>query len=245
MQTFLGRGFLKQGFLQQGLWQRVYVLRGFVRRNGWKLALACLLLLFVTAVINLWMVLSGVSQVYNDEDKLPPNDVGLVLGATPRSRNRKIKPLFRARMEDASRLYHSGKVKHLLLSGRRNTRGTYNEPAEMKSLGLELGVPESAMTLDYAGYRTLDSVVRAKEVYGLSRFTIITNDFHTYRALFLSKCHNIDAVAYYSEEFSVTQLGVEIPREWMARVKAVIDVYLLQKQPRFLGPRVEIKRATR
>ncbi|MBO0720782.1 MAG: YdcF family protein [Blastocatellia bacterium] len=236
---------MKQGFLKQGLSQHMIVLRGFVRRNGWKLALPCLLLLFVTAVVNLWIVLSSGSHVYNNEDKLPPNDVGLVLGATPRSRNRKIKPLFRARMEDAAQLYHSGKIKHLLLSGRRNTRGSYNEPAEMKSLGLELGVPESAMTLDYAGYRTLDSVVRAKEVYGLTRFTIITNDFHTYRALFLSKSNNIDAVAYYSEEFPLMQLGEEIPREWLARVKAVIDVYLLQKQPRVLGPRVEIKLATR
>jgi len=222
-----------------------FVRRSFIWRNGWKLALPCLLLLMLPAAINLWMVVSSGSQVFNDTEKLPANDVGLVLGARPRSRNRVIQPLFRARMEDAARLYHRGKIKHLLLSGRRNNRGTYNEPAEMKTLALELGVPESALTLDYAGYRTLDSVVRAKEVYGLNRFTIITNDFHTYRALFLSKCNQIEAVAYYSEGFTLTQLGAEVPREWLARVKAVIDVYILQKQPRVLGPRVEIKLAAR
>jgi SanA protein len=215
----------------------------FLKRNGWKLALSCLLILLLPAGINMWIVLSGLSSVYNETEKLPANDIGLVLGAVPRMRkSRKIMPLFRARMEDAARLYHSGKVKHLLLSGRRNNRG-YNEPGEMKALALELGVPESAMTLDYSGFRTLDSIVRAKEVYGLTRFTIITNDFHTYRALFLSQCNKIDAVAFYSERFPVTTLGVEIPREWAARVKAVLDVYVLQKQPRVLGPRVEIKLA--
>jgi SanA protein len=216
----------------------------FLKRYGWKLALICLLPLLLPAAINLWIVLSSGPQVFNDPDKVPANDVGLVLGATPRFRSMRIKPLFRARMEDAARLYHSGKVKHLLLSGRRNSRGTYNEPAEMRTLALELGVPDSAMTLDYSGFRTLDSIVRAKEVYGLNRFTIITNNFHTYRALFLSRCNNIDAVAFYSEPFSVAKLGVEIPREWAARVKAVIDVYILQKQPRILGPKVEIKLAT-
>jgi SanA protein len=214
-----------------------------LRRNRWRLACLCLLVLLVPAGINLWIILSGGSCVFNDVEKLPANDVGLVLGAVPRFKSRQIKPLFRARMEDAARLYHSGKVKHLLLSGRRNSRG-YNEPAEMKTLALELGVPESAMTLDYSGFRTLDSIIRAKEVYGLTRFTIVTNNFHTYRALFLSKGNNIDAVAFYSEQFPVTKLGPEIPREWLARVKAVIDVYILQTQPRVLGPRVEIKVAS-
>src|SRR5262245_27667593 len=110
----------------------------FLKRYGWKLGLICLLPLLFPAAINLWIVLSSGSQVFNDSDKLPANDVGLVLGATPRSRGREIKPLFRARMEDAARLYHSGKVKHLLLSGRRNNRGTYNEPSEMRTLALEL-----------------------------------------------------------------------------------------------------------
>jgi SanA protein len=215
-----------------------------LKRHKWNLACLCLLVLLAPASINLWIILSGGPRVFNDPEKLPANDVGLVLGAVPRFKSKKIKPLFRARMEDAARLYHSGKVKHLLLSGRRNTRG-YNEPAEMKALALELGVPESAMTLDYAGFRTLDSIIRAKEVYGLTRFTIITNNFHTYRALFLSKGNNVDAVAFYSEQFSVAKLGPEIPREWAARVKAVIDVYILQTQPRVLGPRVEIKVAAK
>src|SRR5262245_47803213 len=188
----------------------------YLKRNWWKLGSLSLLVFLVPVVINFWIVLSGRSSVYNDVEKLPANDVGLVLGAVPRFRSRMIKPLFRARIEDAARLYHSGKIKHLLLSGRRNNRG-YNEPGEMKSLALEFGVPESAMTLDYAGFRTLDSIIRAKEVYGLTRFTIITNNFHTYRALFLSKGNNIDAVAFYSEQFPATKLGPEIPREWLAR----------------------------
>ena len=99
-------------------------------------------------------------------------------------------------MTAAALLYRSGRVRHLLLSGDNGTRG-YDEPADMQAALLALGVPADAMTLDDAGFRTLDSVVRAGgEVFGQRRLTIITDRFHAYRAVFLTRQAGIDAVAF-------------------------------------------------
>jgi SanA protein len=142
-------------------------------------------------------------------------------------------------MEAAARLYHNGKIKHLLLSGSGNNNG-YDEPAEMQALAIKLGVPESAMTLDYSGFRTLDSIARAKEVYGLTHFTIITNQYHAYRALFLSRHYGLQAVAFSAEKVPLRALGGNLVREWLARVKAVLDIYVLHTPPTFLGPKIGI-----
>jgi SanA protein len=111
----------------------------------------------------------------------------------------------------------------------------------MKEELLKLGVPETAMTLDYAGFRTLDSVVRAKAVFGQTRLTVITDDFHVYRALFLCRSFGIEAVAFCSDEVPLEYSGKARTREWLARVKAWLDVYVLGTAPKFYGPPVVIK----
>ncbi len=195
-----------------------------------------LLLLFPVLIlsINLWIILSNSSKVYTDESQLPFNEVGLVLGASPRLAGRKPNPHFLGRIETAAHLYHIGKVKHLLVSGDGYTQ-RYDETIEMKKQLLKHGVPESAITLDHAGLRTLDSIVRAKEVYGLDHLTIITDDFHVSRALFLSRYHSLDAVAFCSEKVPIEKSKRFRAREWLARVKAFMDVYLLDTQPRIMA----------
>jgi SanA protein len=198
--------------------------------------LACLAGALVLSVpaLNFWVLRSSESRVFTDERSLPENDVGLVLGVS-----RFGNPHFKTRTEAAALLYHMGKVKHLLLSGDNHVAG-YDEPSDMKQAVLTLGVPESAVTLDYAGFRTLDSVVRAKEVFGQSRLTIVTDEFHAYRAVFIAKHYGIDAVAYCSAEVPVKLSAEARVREYGARVKAVLDLFVLNAHPRFLGPREEI-----
>jgi len=110
----------------------------------------------------------------------------------------------------------------------------------MKQAVMALGVPESAITLDYAGFRTLDSVVRAREVFGQQKLTIITDEFHAYRAVFLARQYGIDAVAYCSAEVPMSRSAEARIREYGARVKAVLDLFVLHTRPRFLGPKEEI-----
>ncbi|HKX32219.1 MAG TPA: ElyC/SanA/YdcF family protein [Blastocatellia bacterium] len=198
----------------------------------------------LTVLFNLWIVGSTRSLVTSRIEELPANEIGLLLGAKPRFRTRP-SAYFRGRIEAAARLYHSGKIKHLLVSGSGDNDG-FNEPEEMKQELLSRGVPESALTLDHSSQRTLDSIVRAREVFGLTRVTIITDDFHTYRALFLGRHYGLNAVAYASIAGSVRPLSFNTSaktaiREWFARVKAVLDLYLLPIHPDTSGPKIEIK----
>ena len=107
------------------------------------------------------------------------------------------------------------------------------------------GVPTEAIIVDDAGFRTLDSVVRAKEVFGQPRLTIITDRFHAYRALFLARHYGIDAVAFPSAEVEWRGSMKARVREWFADTKACLDLYVLHTQPRFLGPPNPVNVATR
>ena len=185
------------------------------------------------------------ARIFDDPALLPPNDVGLVLGTSKESGGAGMRnPHFYNRIDAAAALYEAGRVKHLLLSGDNGTRG-YDEPSDMKAALVERGVPAEALTLDDAGFRTLDSVVRAKEVFGQRKLTIITDRFHTYRAVFLAEHCGIDAVAFPSAEVEVRWSLKARTREWFADVKACLDLYVLHARPRFLGPPIEIRAAAR
>ena len=205
-----------------------------------RIAAALLLLIaLITLACNVLITSSTSSRIYGDAAALPVNDVGLVLGSGLPGSPLYPNPHFKVRTEAAAYLYRIGKVKHLLLSG-DNSRPGYNEPAAMKVALLKLGVPETALTLDYAGLRTLDSVARAHEVFGLRKLTVITDDFHASRAVFLASHFGVDAVAFTPDPVPFRWSAQSRLREVAARVRAVADVYVLNKQPRYLGPEVKI-----
>ncbi len=188
---------------------------------------------------------AAVGRVHAKSADLPGNEVGLVLGTSKFSGPRKDRnPHFDHRVAAAAHLYRSGKVRHLLLSGDNGTRG-YNEPADMRAALLALGVPDNAMTLDAAGFRTLDSVARARRVFSQRRLTVITDDFHVDRALFLSAHEGIDAVAFPSQEVAMRDSAKSRVREYLADVRACLDVYVLRTRPRFLGVPIELRMAGR
>ena len=205
----------------------------------WLVSLAfCFLLL-----TNVWIMWDTAEKIHTDIGKVPPADVGLVLGTSKRSVGGGANSFFTTRMEAAASLYHAGKVKHLILSGDNETR-YYNEPVDMRNALLELGVPKQDMTLDFAGFRTLDSVVRCKEVFGQNKIVIITQQFHAYRAIFISNFYNMDAVTYAAGDAERSGMASVVSREWLARPKAIIDLYLLKQPPKFLGEKeaIEIKK---
>jgi SanA protein len=196
----------------------------------------CILLSFAG---NLWVIYSTKAQVYDSVDSIPPNDVALVLGTSKYSRKGNANLFFKYRIEAAVKLYYAGKVKHFLLSG-DNSLSYYNEPQDMKKALIKLGVPDSAVTLDYAGFRTFDSVVRSKKVFKQKRITIITQDFHIYRALFISNYYGIDAIAYTTQSVPKSYSIMIVVREYLARCKAIVDLHLLHKQPKYLGDEIDI-----
>lgn len=196
----------------------------------------------VTLALNEWVVRSTRDRVFADLTGLPTNDVALVLGTGRLLQSGRVNPHFRERVITAAVLFHEGKVRHLLLSGDNHVK-SYDEPADMKEALLALDVPASAMTLDCAGFRTLDSVVRAREVFGQGKVTIVTDDFHAARAVFSATHSDLQAVAFCSASVPASSSARSRVREVAARVKAVLDLYVLRTQPHFLGDPVEIRTA--
>ena len=197
------------------------------------------MMIIVIGVCNIWIVKSTEADVYSSLDDLPDHRVALVLGTSYRSVGGGPNPFFQNRIEMAAMLYSMGKVDHFILSGDNSTR-YYNEPLEMRKALISKGVPSSAITLDYAGLRTLDSVVRSKKIFGQNKILIITQPFHSYRALFISRYYKMDAVAMVAEDPDLEQTFKVRLREYLARTKAVLDLYIFKTDPRFLGEKEEI-----
>lgn len=204
------------------------------------IGLCCLFLVFLV-VCNVWIVKSTESRVYEDLQELPAHRVALVLGTSHKLAGGKANPFFEKRMETAAELYRMGKIDHFIVSGDNRSR-FYNEPVAMRKALMKRGVPETAITLDYAGLRTLDSVVRCQKIFGQDRITIITQPFHSYRALFISQYYDIDAVAMVADEPDFEYSFKVQLREYLARTKAVLDLYVLKTEPRFMGRKEELNR---
>jgi SanA protein len=159
--------------------------------------------------------------------------MGLLLGARAKLRDGSVNPFFQKRIDAAAELYLSGKIKRLLISGDSHKNGV-DEPMDMKAALLAQGVPETAMILDGLSLRTLDSVVRARKVFGLDHFTIISQDFHNRRALLIAKHYHIDTIACSARDVPISSSIVTTIRESLSRVKVVLDLYLLRTTPSHL-----------
>lgn len=192
------------------------------------------LVVFLCVLGNHWVLNNTEAYVYSNYALLPTNEVGLVLGTSNRTRAGEPNPQFFGRIQAAVQLYQLGKVKHLIVSG-ANPDASYNEPRAMWRELIKAGVPAQAITMDFAGFRTFDSVTRAQVVFDVKRVTVITQRYHAYRAVFIGKKLHMDIYAYAApgdEDGIPLRQSV---REWFARVKAILDIYVLQTAPRFLG----------
>jgi SanA protein len=183
---------------------------------------------------------AGRGRVFHSIEEVPQNDVGLVLGTSKTTLSGFPNLHFKHRIAAAAALYRSGKVKHVLVSGDNHRKG-YDEASDMRDALVLEGVPTNAITCDYAGFRTLDSVVRAKMVFGLTRCTIVSEEFHCARALWIARQHQLDAVAFAAPDVSSFQWSARAKiREALARVWCGLDLYVLHRGPKFPGPREPI-----
>ena len=180
------------------------------------------------------MIGSYGKNCYDDVEKIPSREAALLLGVAKITPAGKPNAFFKGRIEAAAKLYHSGKIVHIIISG-DNSRKDYNEPQDMKEALIKCGVPETAMTLDYAGFRTLDSVVRAKNVFGKNKILVITQIGHAERAVYIARKQGIDATAFYAAEPVHLQWLVKRnrKREKFARIAAWLDVNILDSKPKF------------
>jgi len=178
-------------------------------------------------------------KIFSQTNKIPKNKVGLVLGTSKKLIGGLPNPYYAYRIEAALKLYQANKVDFILVSGDNSTT-YYNEPQTFKNDLVKGGIPRDRIFLDYAGFRTLDSMVRAKEVFGLDRVTVISQQFHNERAIYLAEKKGLEAIGFNAEDISMKHgLKVQL-REYLARVKVFIDL-LFNTEPKFYGERVKIE----
>lgn len=202
--------------------------------------LPAIIILLVLVVGSYYLIGKESKRCYTSASNIPHSDVALLLGTAKFYKAGGNNLYYRYRIEAAANLYKAGKVKAIICSGDNSTK-YYDEPTTMKADLVRLGVPASAIYLDYAGIRTLDSVVRAKRIFSQSRITIISQPFHNERALYIAHHNGIDAIAFNARDVKPSFKNKTRIREPFARVKTMLDLYVLRTQPKFAGEKIEIR----
>jgi SanA protein len=195
----------------------------------------CLAALFISN-----KVISGhaAGKLYSETALIPYNKVGLLLGTARLNTQGTINPFYSNRIAAAIELLRARKIKYLVISG-DNSRKDYNEPEDMRQDLVHAGIDSSVIFLDYAGFRTFDSIKRLKEIFGQDSVTIISQKFHNERALYIASRMGIAAIGYNAKDVSGSAGIKTWAREKFARAKVFLDFWF-GKEPRFLGPRVMI-----
>lgn len=179
------------------------------------------------------------SMTFDKIEQVPYNRVGLLLGTSKYTTSKYRNNYFTYRIDAAESLFKAGKIDYILISG-DNATMEYNEPKMMKEDLLERGIPKERIFLDYAGFRTLDSVIRAWKVFGQKRFTVISQKFHNERAVYIAKKNGLDVVGFNAQDVTISYGFRTKLRERFARVKVLLDM-LLNVQPKFLGEPIRVE----
>jgi SanA protein len=196
------------------------------------------LTLLVIWAAEIAIVRGSQPYLFDSVEQVADNQIILVLGTSPVLQSGNPNAFFVFRMEAARDLYRAGKVGAIVVSG-DNRRHTYNEPRYMTNALVAFGVPTEIIYRDYAGFRTLDSVIRMYEIFGQNSFVIVSQQFHNERAVFIARQYGLNAYGFNAQDVPVRHSVRTFVRERFARVKVFIDM-LTNKQPHFLGKPIEI-----
>lgn len=204
---------------------------------------AVVIILLLGSILAIYLANSIINsattqRLYSSTDAIPHNRVGLLLGTGKYLANKLINPYYEYRIQAAVQIIIARKIDYLVISG-DNGQKDYNEPMTMKIDLARLGIDTTKVYLDYAGFRTFDSIVRFKEIFGQDSVTVISQPFHNQRAIYIADKKGIFAIGYNAKDLPGS-LGVKTNiREKLARVKVFIDL-LFDKKPRFLGKKISI-----
>lgn len=207
----------------------------------WLKRIGLLFILMVVGIIscNLYVEVVSGEKMFTDVQEIPANKVGLLLGTAKYLQGGKINLYYKFRIDAAVELYTSGKIQYILVSGDNGSKN-YDEPTTFKEDLIAAGIPEDRIFLDYAGFRTLDSVVRSKEIFQQENITVISQKFHNERAITIANAKGINAVGFNAKDVGLRS-GFKVKvREILARVAMCIDL-VVGTEPKFLGEKITIK----
>lgn len=209
-----------------------------VRKILFYSCISAVLLLLLTWWANYRIESSTQSFIKSDTRELPACKTAVLLGTSKILKHRQVNEYFYRRIAATVDLYRSGKIKYIIVSG-DNSVAVYNEPLDMKRDLVKNGVPDSVIYMDFAGFRTFDSMVRAKEVFGQDSVIVVSQEFHNQRAVFIAQHIGLVAYGYNAEDVDVHTGFKTRVREFFARAKVFWDVYTGTK-PKFLGEKIRV-----
>ena len=210
------------------------------KRKKILLSFSLLLVALITSIFYCdWKVRTAArDKTFSDVSQVPHRHVGLLLGTGKFLGTGNINPYYRYRIDAATRLLNAKKIDYIVISG-DNSRQDYSEPDMMRADLIAAGIDSTRIYLDFAGFRTFDSMVRLREIFSQNDVTVISQEFHNERALFIASREGINAIGFNARDLSASA-GIRTQvREKLARVKVFAD-YIFGVEPKFLGPKVAI-----
>ncbi|MCI5147893.1 MAG: hypothetical protein D3916_00520 [Candidatus Electrothrix sp. MAN1_4] len=199
-----------------------------------------ILLLLVAVISTPTLVISSYGQYsYDRLGQVPKVYCTILLGTSKYLPGGRMNLYFKYRIEAAKRLYDSGRCEKIIVSGDNETM-QYNEPQRMRKDLMKAGVPSEDIICDYAGFRTLDSIIRFKKVFGRQRGVVISQKFHNERAIYIARAYGIELYGYNAQDVGLRSGLRTRLREILSRVMCVLDVELLHTGPRLLGEKVKV-----
>lgn len=206
-----------------------------------SLILLSFLILLGTVVFLSNKIVSSAARgrTFDEISSLPSAKTGLLLGTSKYVPNGNLNLYFKNRIDATVELFKSGKIHYIIISG-DNSRSTYDEPTDMKIELIKSGIDSNKIYLDYAGFRTFDSVIRLREIFGQRRAIIISQKFHNERAIYIADKLNMELYGYNARDVGKYYGFKTMVREEFARVKVLLD-FIFGVKPKFLGEKIEIK----
>ncbi|ASV32543.1 SanA/YdcF family protein [Maribacter cobaltidurans] len=211
-----------------------------VRKNAIRLLIAITCITLIALVASNTIINSfAVGKTFDSLSHVPKNKVGMILGTAKKIKGGGPNPYYDNRIAAIVSLYEAKKIEFILVSG-DNGSIYYNEPTTIKNDLVKEGIPAEKIFLDYAGFRTLDSMVRAKEIFGLEQVTVVSQKFHNERAIYLAHKFGLRAIGFNAQDIDL-ESGLKVQlREYFARVKVFIDL-ALKTRPKFSGDEIKIE----
>lgn len=209
-----------------------------------KKQLKLILILLTTVFIGCFfladylIVRNAENKIFDRVETCPKVTVALVLGTSKNNKKGKENKYFTYRIEAMVDLFNAGKVTSIIVSGDNGSK-SYDEPTAMKNALIEAGIPEDQIHLDYAGFRTLDSMERALKVFGQKKVIVVSQRFHNERAIYLGEHFGMTVYGFNAKDVSASVGFKTQVRERFARMKVFWDI-IFGVESKFLGEPVQI-----
>ena len=194
----------------------------------------------VLVAIDMYISKQAEKNLYQNTIKIPAKKAALVLGTAKYMVGGGKNYFYTYRIRAAVKLFKAGKVKAIVVSGDHSTK-YYNETGKMQQDLIKAGIPSQYIALDPLGVRTLDSLVRAEAIFDLKDYIIVSQRFHLERALFIAKAKGQKVIGFMAKDISGTAAAYRMKvREYLARAKAFLDVYILHTTLKFDGKKEKV-----